>query len=367
MQKYRKKPIMVNLVAALIMCLLTFIIGFTTSSFVLLDSRIENAQEKISELNVEIDEKKDEIKALTAAIDEKNKNNVTLGEKIQEQAVIIEKLNSNVSTLEHDVESISEAAINGTVIPGGTLINTFVNLEFSQQVIILFALFILLILIISVTCAFIASKQSKGADKSKAQAANVENEISDVAEYETIEEAPVATEAAYEEYDFSQEDSSDFTEDNSVAETEEKQIEPSSSTPVVDEAIDLLYHNNLEDNISRLGGFKFGITNFDEVLSDKARGKAFGNSESGDFVAFMSTASQLRKLYIIPRHMALSDSSVVLRGTTDLFDITDESGRRITSGTVRIKAVDAPAVFVCGENGWAIESKGSIISLSGNN
>lgn len=354
MQKNNNKPIMINLVAALILCLVTFIIGFSISSFVLLDSRIESAQEKISDLNVKLDEKDAKIKELNKTIDQKNENNVTLAEKIQEQATVIEKLNSEVSNLEHDVASISEAAINSSG-NGGSVVSSLAGLNLTQQLILFAILLVLLIFIISVTCAIIAVKSpaEKGGKPKKNEKAKDELNLPAVSS-----ETEASPDNGEDELSSSSASDSEVSEELTPSLFSE-----SNSIPSVTEAIDLLYHNNLEDSISELGGFKFGITNFDEILSDKSKGKAFGNCENGDFVAFMSSSSAVKKLYIIPRYLTLSDSTVALRGTTDLFSITDESGNKVTNGTVKIKSIDSPAVFACGENGWAIEAKGAISAL----
>lgn len=350
MQNNRKKPLMVSLVAALVMCIVTFILGFSTSSFVLLDSRLEDAQEKISSLNEKIKEKESEIKALNESVAQKNENNVVLGEKIQTQAAEIESLKAAVSSLEKDVTSISEAAIIGLDASGNPITATVGGLSLTQQLIVFVGLFVLVILIISITCSFIASKNSSGKSEKKNRQASTDSLLTE------------------EAYNSEQTDDASEAEGDSLAEGEEiaQELTPAptpQTATVVDEAIDLLYHNNLEDSISDLGGFKFGITNFDEVLSDKSKGKAFGNSENGDFVAFMATVNSTRKLYIIPRYLTLSDSTVALRGTTDLFNVIDEGGNRVSHGTVRVKSIDSPAVFACGENGWGIEAKGVITAV----
>lgn len=359
MQNNRKKPIMISLVAALIACLVAFVIGFTMSSFVLLDSKLENAQEKISELNEKVSEKNAEIKALKESIEEKDKNNVILAENLQVLAAEKDKLTNEIASLQQDVSSISEMAISGNGAYG-SIFEAFSTLTITQQLIVFVILFVLLVLIISVTCAYISSKSNPKKAKEKARRVRTERErIAPVAE-----EAPVAEGA--EEYEEYEEEPSDFKgeyQEEEISEELTPQASSSEIPPVVAEAIDLLYHNNLEDSISEIGGFKFGITNFDEVLSDKAHGKAFGNSENGDFVAFMASAASLKKLYIIPRYLTLSDSTVALRGTTDLFNVSDEGGNSISHGTVRIKSIDSPAVFACGELGWSIESKGHITSM----
>lgn len=355
MQNNNKKPIMINLVAALILCLVTFIIGFSISSVVLLDSRIESANEKISDLNVKLDEKDAEIKELNKTIDQKNENNVSLAEKIQEQAAVIEKLNSNVSSLEHDVASISEAAINSQGNGGNPAVGSLADLTITQQLILFVILLVLLIFIVSATCAIIAVKSPAAKNGKPKKRAKTADEA-------YLPEPASETEALSDDLENELNSTADPTDEASEELAPDLSSE-SNLIPSVTEAIDLLYHNNLEDSISELGGFKFGITNFDEILSDKSRSKAFGNCENGDFVAFMSSSSTVKKLYIIPRYLTLSDSTVALRGTTDLFSVTDESGNKVTNGTVRIKSIDSPAVFACGENGWAIEAKGAISAL----
>ena len=314
-----------------------FIVGFCISSFAFLDSRLESAQEKIALLNETIDLKDEEIAHLNESIEEKDANNIALGEKIQDHLATIEALSANVQHLQEDVDYISETALNSVGAGGASIIASFSLLSTSQQLIILVLLLVIFIFIISITCSIIAANSSK-AKKAK----HTEQAVEEASE--PIEE-----------------------ENESLPEIEEEApsdvIEGDDKPEAVDEAIDLLYHNNLEDSISDLGGFKFGITNFDEVLSDKAKGKSFGNSENGDFVAFMSAKSNVKKLYIIPRFMTLSDSTVALRGTTDLFTITDEGGNNINYGTVKVLTIDSPAVFALGENGWAIETKGEITAL----
>ncbi len=355
MQNNRKKPIMISLVAALVACVVAFVIGFSMSSFVLLDSKLENAQEKISELNEKISEKNTEIKALKASLEESSKNNALLGENLARTEATIDALNNEIASLRKDVSSISEAAISGDGAAYSSVFESFSHLSITQQLIIFVILFVILVLIISLTCSFISARSGEKTVTKKEKPKKIRREarkqLEDAPEKVTQEENNIEETAEAQEV---------------VNEEVSEELTPAvaSSIPsVVDEAVDLLFHNNLEDSIAELGGFKFGITNFDEVLSDKAHGKAFGNSESGDFVAFMAKVASVRKLYIIPRYLTLSDSTVALRGTTDLFDVSDESGASITHGTVRIKSIDSPAVFSCGENGWSIESKGHITSL----
>ncbi len=351
MSANRKKPISITLAAALVICIITFILGFVISSFAFLDSRLETANEKNAELSATITEKEREIKELKKTIEQKDENNIILGEQIQTHLATIESLNGEVSNLQSDVNTISESVINGTISPGSSLLVSFATLSTSQQLIILVVLLVIIIFIISITCGIIATKSSTKNKKSAKKAP----------EDETGKEAPADEELSL------QEDAKDEAPEEEMheepAETPAQTAPVDKTLPAVAKAIDLLYHNNLEDSISDLGGFKFGITNFDEILSDKSRAKSFGNSDNGDFVAFMSSSSPIKKLYVIPRNMILSDSTVALRGIIDLFNLENESGEAITHGTVKIKTVAAPAVFACGENGWAIESKGSIISL----
>lgn len=362
----KKKPITVTLVAALIGCLIAFILGFAVSSFAMLDSRLESASAKNAELQETIKQKDAEISELNSAIDKKNESNIALGEQIQEQLKTINNLQNNVQSLETDVHNIAGVALDGSETP--TPVATLAKLSLSQQLILFVVLLVIIIFIISVTCSFIASKTGekvfKKSKKSKLnkKAPKTENIEESKDEETEVEETKV-------------EENEEGLSEEPVAENEEDEqkefdnladlgaTREFSFDNAVNEAIDLLYHNNLEDNISDLGGFKFGITNFEEVLSNKAKGKSFGNAENGDFVAFLSTKSAVKKLYIIPRHMSLSDSSVSLRGTTDLFDIIDEADNSITHGTVKIKTIDSPAVFAFGDSGWSIESKGHITAL----
>lgn len=341
-QNVRKKPIMVNLVAALIMCLVTFIIGFSISSFVLLDSRIESAQEKNSELSLKIDEKDSEIKDLNATLEQKSKENVLLGEKIQEQAVTIENLKSDIASLQDNVAHISEVALGGASGTAGTLVTSVSALSVTEQLVILIAMLVLLVLIISISCVFISSFNRKKAD----DASMLESNGSEI---KNPDEASLPKET--EEPHLPEEDA-----------PEQKEEETPALPHIVTDAINLLYRNGLEEAIPDLGGFRFGVTNFDEILSDKAKGKSFGNTDNGDFVAFLASDGQRKKLYIIPRYLTLSDSTVALRGVTDLFNITD-GVNAITSGAVRIKSIAQPAVFSCGEHGWSIESKGNLIVI----
>lgn len=351
MANNKKKPISITLVAALVLCLITFIAGFVISSFAMLDSRLEAANEKANELKDVISEKEARIEELNDIIDQKDKNNIILGDKIQLQQDTIDSLTSEVNALQSDVSYISQAAIDGTLTESALAFISFDALSLSQKLLFFFIIFVILILIISIACVLIArAASSKKEKKSTPELLNEEepeNEQNEPANDEIAE----ADEPAGEE---EPENDNPTADDTSAAPT---------ASSVVDRAIDLLYHNNLEDSISDLSGFKFGITNFDEVLSDKSKGKSFGNSDNGDFVAFMSASGGIRRLYIIPRHLTLSDSTVALRGVIDLFNVVNEAGSSVTHGTVKIKTVDAPAVFACGENGWAIESKGKITAL----
>lgn len=351
MSANRKKPISITLAAASVICIITFILGFVISSFAFLDSRLETANEKNAELSATITERDAEIKELKKTIEQKDENNIILGEQIQSHLATIESLNGEVSNLQSDVDTISESVINGTISPGSSLLVSFATLSTSQQLIILVVLLVIIIFIVSITCGIIATKSAPKSKKSVEKApADKAHEDAHSDEEPTLEEEPTDAEPEKE-----------INEEPAEAPAQTAPVDKTLSS--VARAIDLLYHNNLEDSISDLGGFKFGITNFDEILSDKSRAKSFGNSDNGDFVAFMSSSSPVKKLYIIPRNMVLSDSTVALRGIIDLFNIENESGEAITHGTVKIKTVTSPAVFACGENGWAIESKGAIVSL----
>lgn len=358
-RKSNKKPITVTLVAALVGCLIAFILGFVISSFAMLDSRLESAAAKNAELQETIKQKDVKIGELNATIDKKNESNIALGEQIQAHLKTISDLKNNVQHLETDAHNNAVAALNGKEEPSP--VATLASLSFTQQLLLFVVLLVIIIFIISVTCGFIASRTGEKLFKKSKKAKKAKKSKNDTIASNNESDAPL--EEASEE-----EASDEATEENVEEEpaTFEKlpNLEDSSDyDEVVTDAIDLLYHNNLEDSISDLGGFKFGITNFEEVLSDKAKGKSFGNAENGDFVAFMSNKSSVKKLYIIPRYMTLSDSSVALRGTTDLFNITDEADISITHGNVKIKSIDSPAVFSLGSSGWAIESKGHITAL----
>ncbi len=362
----KKKPTRVTLASALVCCIITFILGFVISSVAMSDSRVENANSKNVELQASIDEKNAEIDSLRKELDEKTENNIVLGEQIQAHLKTIDNLQSNVQNLETDVQNIADTALNGVTAP--TAIALLASLSMSQQLILLIALLVIIILIISITCGFIASVTNR--KHSSEKPAKVKKHKKSKAKPAPVSEPVESTSETPEENDSSSEDESSSDSENieqsdtSLADL--GQTKEFSFDNAVNEAIDLLYHNNLEDNISSIGGFKFGITNFEEILSDKAKSKSFGNTENGDFVAFMSTKTPVKKLYIIPRYMSLSDSSVALRGTTDLFDVFDEADKLVTHGTVKIKTIDSPAVFAFGPSGWHIESKGHITALGTN-
>lgn len=352
----RKKPISITLAAAVVICIITFILGFVISSFAFLDSRIETAKEKNAELSQSISEKDAEIKELKNAIEQKDENNILLAEQIQTHLDTIEKLNGEIANLKNDVDAISEAAINADGNTSSFFLS-FATLTLSQQLIMLVLLLVVLIFIISITCSVIASKTSGKAEK-KAKRARKEKVV----------EAPVEEAATTEKSDAEEESSEEKPGEATEEAFEEAPEEPTmpiceKSLPAVAKAIELLYQNKLDDYISELGGFKFGITNFDEILFDKHRAKSFGNAENGDFVAFMSSSENPKKLYIIPRYLVLSDSTVALRGVLDLFNLSNENGDKLTGGTIQITKVPSPAVFVCGENGWSIEAKGEIVSI----
>lgn len=355
----KKKPISITIAAAAVLCIITFILGFVISSFAFLDSRLESANEKTSELTGLIAEKDSEIKNLKSIIETKDENNIILAEQIQTHLDTIESLKGEVSNLKNDVDTISEAAINSNMSTDKFILS-FASLTPSQQLIILVLMLVILIFIISITCGVIAAKSPKGEKKEK------KKKKEKAPKREKKQKKEEAEEPAEEKAEEPAEEALVSEEENEEAEEEAE--EPTLSIgdkifPAVEKAIDLLYHNNLEDSIADLGGFKFGITNFDEILSDKRRPKSFGNAENGDFVAFMSASQSAKKLYIIPRTLVLSDSTVALRGVTDLFNLKNEAGEKVDHGTVKIKEVSSPAVFACGEGGWAIEAKGEIISL----
>ncbi|MGM9552046.1 MAG: coiled-coil domain-containing protein [Clostridia bacterium] len=355
MSNNSKKPITVSLVAALIVCLLTFFIGFFASSFILLDSRLEDARTKINELENTVNEKNVEIDNLNDVINQKNESNIILAETITEHLETIDTLNKRVSSLENDVNYVSEVALQSENYMGGNGVVTAVSLlSTSQQLIMLVVLFVIVLFIISVTCGIMATK-----GKSKRYRSSVEEENTPEAFPSDTEEN--TSESSLESDNQEEVESAPQFEDAPTPNTLEIKDTP------VHKAIELLYSNNLEDCITDLGGYRFGITNFNDVLSDSAKGKSFGVVDNGDFVAFMTDDSPVKRLYIIPRYMALSDSTVALRGVTDLFTVTDEDGNKIDHGTVKIKTVDSPAVFSFGEKGWAIESKGVITAYGKRN
>ncbi len=353
-RKKKKKPLSVHLSAALIFALVTFLIGYLIPSVFALDARIKSAQNEITKLEQEIKDNKAEIKDLKSAAKEKDDANVALGNKIAEHLQTIEALNVKIKELESDVDFAAEAAMNGDDISDSQITKSVSRLSSGQQLVIIVALFILLIFVISVTCGIIAAVKGAPTDdseqpKRKKKRKKNDDEDEDEPIEEEVPAAPVLRAPAEE-----------------APSEEEPTDEPQSANilTTINEAISLLYTNKLEDGMADIGGFKFGVTNFEEILSDTAMGKSFGNSENGDFVAFMDEEADEKKLFIIPRYMTLSDSTVSLRGTVDLFDIIDENNNEITHGTVKIKTVTRPAVFAFGSDGWAIESKGVIRAYS---
>lgn len=340
MNRRKKRPLSITLAAAVILCIITFVIGILIPSVFLLDSRIESANEEIASLKNTVSEQKKEISSLNDTISARDEANIILGEKINDHLLTIEQLQAQISKLEGEVDFAAEAAISG--ISSGSDRNRLMisSLSSRQLLVILASLLVLVIFIISVTCGVIASVK-KPSDHAKSHSDEGMPSPEDIPLPSFDEEAPP-------EEDQSQENSPEHgeqTEDN------------------VSFAVEALYSNTLEDTYASLGGFLFGITNYDDVLNNRANGKSFGNSDSGDFVAFMEESADVKKLYIIPRYMSLSDSAVTLRGMTDLFDIADESGEEKTHGSVKIKSVNSPAVFAFGDNGWAIEAKGSVTVL----
>ncbi len=351
-----KKPITVSLMAALIICLITFFLGFFISSVAFLDSRLESANEEISALNQTIEAKNVEIDNLNTIINQKNESNIILAETISDHLETIDTLTSRISTLESDVDYVSEVALQSENFMGGSsFISAISLLSASQQLIMLVVLFVIIIFIVSVTCGILAGKNKQKRVYRK------ETDNAPLEETET-EEDETKEEPEEENNEDETEEEPEPVEEEAVEETEEAPSDsvPSSDLEPVKKAVELLYSNALEDEITPLGGFRFGITNFNDILSDKAKGKSFGVVDNGDFVAFMSKESAIKRLYIIPRYMALSDSTVALRGVIDLFTITDEDNNTIDHGTVKIKSINSPAIFAFGEKGWAIESKGSI-------
>jgi len=365
--KKKKKPLSVTLWAALIFAVITFFVGYIIPSVFMLDSRIVSKNDEIESLNQEIKDLKSEISSLEASIKEKDEANVLLGEKISEHLQTIEALNAKVSELESDVDFAAKVAMNQESPSENQITSSVSRLSSGQQLVILLGLFILLIFVISVTCGVIAAvkgtpdpaekeaKKKKKKEKKEKKKKNAEPE--ETAKSENAEESKPEKAEESSEPPISEESVSE------PKKAEEPQNPAASSDPLLDSvnsAIASLYEGKLEDGMEKLGGFKFGITNFDEVLSHKASGKSFGGSENGDFVAFMTEDGH--KLYIIPRYMALSDSAVSLRGVTDLFEMADKNGNPVPRGTVKIKAVEKPAVFEFGDGGWAISSKGEIIT-----
>lgn len=343
----KKRPLSITLAAALVLCLITFIIGILIPSVFLLDSRIKSANEQIDSLKTTVSEQKKEIKSLNDAIEQKDAANITLGETISEHLFTIEQLQAQIADLEGEVEFAAEAAVSGisSYSERNQLINSMSSLSSQQVLIILAALFVLLIFIISVTCGVIATSKKNVTPAPKPEEKKLPSD-----------DFPL----------FEDEDEESFREEEAPAPEESgtRRSDDSTGSAKVASAVEALYGNALEDSYSSLGGFLFGITNYDDVLNNTANGKSFGNSDSGDFVAFMDSADEAKRLFIIPRYMSLSDSTVTLRGMTDLFDIFDESDNEVTHGSVKIKSVDSPAVFVFGENGWTIESKGVIRALN---
>lgn len=367
-KKKKKKPLSVNLTAALIFALITFFIGYMIPSVIMLDSRIKGANSEISKLQEEIKEKNSEIKTLNSSIKEKDEANIALGNKITENLQTIESLNVKIKELEDDVDFAAEAAMQGEDISDSNIVRSASRLSSGQQLVIIAALFILLIFVISVTCGVIAAvkggdSKSKEKKKRRKHGKKSGKEMPDSSDAEkngpdADDEEVTALPEAIED-----ETPQEKAENITSSDEEESALAESADTKmlsVVEDAINLLYTNKLENAMDDLGGFRFGVTNFDEILSDKAAGKSFGNSENGDFVAFMHDDGQIKKLYIIPRYMTLSDSTVSLRGTVDLFDIIDEDNNLIDHGTVKINTIAKPAAFSFGQNGWAIESKGII-------
>lgn len=353
MNRGKKKPLSITLSAALIFCLAAFLIGILIPSVFLLDSRIKSANEEIDSLKATVSEQKKEIASLNSSIEQKDAANITLGETISEHLSTIEQLRSQISDLEGEVEFAAEAAVTGisSVSERNQLVNSMSSLSTQQLFIILSALFVLLVFIISVTCGVIATSK-----KNVSPTRPVEDEKLPSPEIPSFDDDASSDASAPAD-----EAEASAPEENDVHNNEN--ADGAGSAGSISSAIEALYNNTLEGSYSSLGGFLFGITNYDDVLNDTAKGKSFGNSDSGDFVAFMDSTGQTKKLFVIPRYMSLSDSTVTLRGMTDLFTIFDESNNEITHGSVKIKSVDSPAVFAFGKNGWAIESKGIIQAL----
>lgn len=353
MNNRKKRPVCIRLSGAVILCVLTFALGYLLPSVFMLDARIESANGEISSLKDTINEKNGEIKSLKDTVKLRDEANIALGEKITENLSTIEELNARIADLEGDVELAANAAVSGinSASERNTIANSMSHLSTTQQLILLLALFLVFIIIVSASCVLISSFKRK---KNKEDEAD---EIEEITEEQKRGEIPGKFVDTRETKEDIAEKPKEEAEDRSEKET------PAYDVSLIGRAVDMLYANTLEDNAASLGGFRFGVTNFEEILSDKAKGKSFGNSEDGDFIAFMENSSGTKKLYIIPRYLNLSESAVTLRGTTDLFDIVDENGKAVTDGSVKIKSVESPSVFAFGENGWGIESKGLIVAL----
>ena len=382
MNNKKKKAVHIRPMAAVIFCIITFAIGYALPSFFLLDSRIESANEEISQLKQTVTEKNSEIKELNNTIKLKDEANVALGDRIEEDLQTIDGLKAKISDLESDIDFAAQAAVSGfgSISDRDTILNARSSLSTTQQMILLLALFIVFIIIISITCVVISSvrrgkkpnsndddeddddeeDEEEEAPKMSRRERRRERKMKKAQEEEDAHEAVVADEAEAPSENVQEESGEEAQE---LQEEQEETPIASYDTTLIDKALDMLYDGSLEDNVDELGGFRFGVTNFEEILSDKARGKSFGNSDDGDFIAFMDSRTKTKKLYIIPRYLTLSDSAVSLRGTTDLFDIADENGNVIIHGSVKIKSVASPAIFAFGENGWAIEAKGRVTAL----
>lgn len=356
MNNRKKRPVCIRLSGAVILCVLTFALGYLLPSFFMLDARIESANGEISSLKDTINEKNGEIKSLKDTVKLRDEANIALGEKITENLSTIEELNARIADLEGDVELAANAAVSGinSASERNTIANSMSHLSTTQQLILLLALFLVFIIIVSASCVLISSFKRK---KNKKDEEDEDDEIEEITEEQRQGEIPGKFGDTRETKEDIAEKPKEEAEERSEKET------PAYDVSLIERAVGMLYANSLEDNVSSLGGFRFGVTNFEEILSDKAKGKSFGNSEDGDFIAFMENSSGTKKLYIIPRYLNLSESAVTLRGTTDLFDITDENGKAVTGGSVKIKSVESPSVFAFGESGWGIESKGLIVAL----
>jgi hypothetical protein len=367
MNKRKKRPLSITLAAASVLAVITFIIGILIPSVFMIDSRIKSANDEISSLKETVSQQKKEISSLNEAVKQKDDANVALGDAINEHLSTIDELRTQISQLEGEVNFAAEAAVSGisSASDKNRLLNSASRLSSQQMLIILAALFVLVIFIVSVTCGVIASLKKISSEHAPSKKDDEAKALP-----EKIEEAQESEDSVTDE------ESVDYTPFDEEAPNDEKPEEAEEAEPVEEEkpeksahsfditnAIDALYKNNLETSYQDLGGFLFGITNYDDILNDKAKGKSFGNSENGDFVAFMDSSSDAKKLYIIPRSMSLSDSTVTLRGMCDLFNISDSQGNHIKNGSVKIDTVDSPAVFAFGSNGWAIESKGEIKAL----